>query len=214
MRISILCSDSTHPVNRHLELWAAQKSKNFVVEIFRRKAELPGGDILFLVSCSELITATERNAYSASLVLHASDLPDGRGWSPHIWEIIGGAEQIVVTLLEASEPVDRGRIWKKARISIPRHALWNEINELLFSAEIDLMDLAVEQFELLTPTIQPTCISSTYYPRRTPKDSRLDIEKSISEQFDLMRVCDPDRFPAFFEIHGHRYAVRLEKIND
>lgn len=28
---------------------------------------------------------------------------------------------------------------------------------------------------------------------------------------DLIRICDPDRFPAYFELHGHKYNIRLEK---
>jgi methionyl-tRNA formyltransferase len=51
----------------------------------------------------------------------------------------------------------------------------------------------------------------TYYRRRTPEDSRLDPQRSIAEQFDLLRVVDPDRFPAFFDLCGHRYVVRIEK---
>jgi methionyl-tRNA formyltransferase len=214
MKISVICSDAAHPINSHLEHWAAKHAGKIIVEIVRRKRELRGGDILFLVSCTELITTAELQAYRIVLVLHASDLPDGRGWSPHIWQIIGGAEKIVLTLLEASESVDSGRIWKKTTIPVPRHALWDEINELLFAAEIELMDLAIEQYGLIDPIDQPHGSIGTYYARRTPKDSRLDMEKSISDQFDLMRVCDPNRFPAFFEIHGHRYAIRLEKINE
>ena len=214
MRISVICSDAVHPINSHLENWAAKQSGKSIVEIVRRKRELQGGDILFLVSCTELLTTADLQAYRVVLVLHASDLPDGRGWSPHIWQIIGGGEKIVLTLLEASEPVDSGRIWKKTTIPVPRHALWDEINELLFAAEIELMDFAIERCGLIAPIDQPDGSAGTYYARRTPQDSRLDIEKSISDQFDLMRVCDPNRFPAFFEIHGHRYAIRLEKINE
>jgi len=214
VRISVVCSDAAHPINSHLEHWAAKHLGRNFVEIVRDKQELRGGDILFLVSCAELMTTADLEAYRVSLVLHASDLPHGKGWSPHIWQIIGGAEKIVLTLLEASEPVDSGRIWKKTTIPIPRHALWDEINELLFAAEIDLMDFAIEQYGVVIPIDQPDGSIGTYYARRTPQDSRIDIEKSISDQFDLMRVCDPKRFPAFFEIHGHRYAIRLEKINE
>ena len=44
------------------------------------------------------------------------------------------------------------------------------------------------------------------------RDSRLDPSRSIAEQFDLLRVADPQRFPAFFDLRGHRYLVRLKKL--
>jgi methionyl-tRNA formyltransferase len=54
---------------------------------------------------------------------------------------------------------------------------------------------------------------ATYYPRRTPKDSEIDVFKTIAEQFDMIRVCDPNRFPAYFEFMGQRYILKLEKSN-
>lgn len=56
---------------------------------------------------------------------------------PHIWAITNGAESVTLSLLEAEDKVDSGRIWKKMILAIPRHALWHEINESLFNAEID-----------------------------------------------------------------------------
>lgn len=213
MRISILCSDARHPINRHLEKWAIGHNTEHVIEIVRRKIDLGGGDILFLVSCSEILSASDRSIYRSSLVLHASDLPQGRGWSPHIWEIVSGREEIVLTLLEAADSVDTGRIWAKRNIAVPRHALWDEINGLLFATEIELMDFAIASFGTINPVEQAPDIAPTYYPRRNPDDSRIDPDRSIADQFDQIRVCDPDRFPSFFEFRGHRYKIRLEKTD-
>jgi len=184
------------------------------VELARKKSELSGGDILFLISCSEIVGATERAAYRASLVLHASDLPCGRGWSPHIWQLIEGADEITLSLLEAEDSVDSGRIWKKLKFSVPKHALWDEINARLFEAEIELVDFAVREFRTVSPIMQDPSIKPSYYPRRTPADSQVDPSRSIASQFDRIRVCDPNRFPAFFELHGKRFKLILEKIDD
>jgi methionyl-tRNA formyltransferase len=35
----------------------------------------------------------------------------------------------------------------------------------------------------------------------------------LAEQFDLQRICDPERYPAFFELHGHRYKLTLDKLS-
>jgi methionyl-tRNA formyltransferase len=181
------------------------------VELIRSKSEAKGGDILFLISCSEIVTALDRSRYLACLVLHASDLPKGRGWSPHVWAILQGANFITLSLLEAEDKVDSGRIWEKMQIPVPKHALWDEINDLLFEAEIELIEFALNNFSIVEPYEQSTDIGTTYYPRRTPLNSRIDPEKSIAEQFDLIRVCDQNRFPAFFDYRGARYFLKLEK---
>ncbi|SDX22395.1 formyltransferase family protein [Pseudomonas sp. NFACC08-1] len=211
MKITILCNSEKHPVNFMLARWIQSYTEQHDIILARSKSELIGGDILFLVSCGEIIGSEERDKFQKVLVIHASDLPKGRGWSPHIWAIIEGADEITVTLLEAEDKVDSGHIWKKINVEVPKHALCHEINESLFAAEYELMSFAVEQFQWVKPAPQPD-MASTYYSRREPKDSELDPEGSIASQFDLIRVSDPDRFPAFFNMHGHTYKLTIEKI--
>jgi methionyl-tRNA formyltransferase len=156
------------------------------------------------------VRSSEREKYRAALVLHASDLPRGRGWSPYIWEIASGASEFTVSLIEASEPVDTGRIWLKTKCRFEGHELLPEIHERLFAAETELMTQAVERLETLEPQPQQG-EPGPYFRRRTPEDSRLDPERSIAAQFDLLRVVDSQRFPAFFEHRGHRYRLTIEK---
>lgn len=214
MRISLLCSDEQHPVNEYLKRWMSAQRGVHQVELVRKKSELSGGDILFLVSCTEIVGAADRSVYRATLVLHASDLPRGRGWSPHIWQLIEGADGITLSLLEAEDKVDSGRIWKKLKFYVPKHALWDEINWRLFEAEIQLIDFAVSEFEQILPTVQASSIEPSYYPQRSPADSQIDPYQSIASQFDRIRVCDPNRFPAFFELNGMKYKLILKKIDD
>ena len=148
-----------------------------------------------------------------TLVIHASDLPHGRGWSPHVWEIINGATDITLSLLEAEDKVDTGDIWKKTIVSIPKTALFDEINELIFNAELELMDFAIANYNTIKPKKQSN-IDSTYWPKRSPKDSEIDVNKAISEQFDLIRICDPDRFPVFFYKNGERFNITIKKDNE
>lgn len=214
MKITLLCSEVKHPANSYLRSWMDTQQGLHEVELVQSKSELAGGDILFLVSCSEIIDSKVRGMYLATLVLHASDLPKGRGWSPHIWEIVNGAEAITLSLLEAEDKVDSGRIWKKLEITVPKHALWNEINHLLFEAEVELINFAVQNFGTVSPALQKATDTESYYPKRTPENSRLDVNKSLAEQFDLIRTCDPNRFPAYFDYLGHRYTLKLEKKHE
>ncbi|WP_396439425.1 formyltransferase family protein [Limnohabitans sp.] len=214
MKITLLCSDVKHPVNAYLRAWMDTLQGVHEVELGQRKSDLTGGEMLFLVSYSEIIDAKVRDMYLVTLVLHASDLPKGRGWSPHIWEIVNGAETITLSLLEAEDKVDSGRIWKKLDIPVPKNALWNEINHLLFEAEVEMINFAVENFGTASPSLQKATENASYYPKRTPADSRIDVNKSIAEQFDLIRVCDPNRFPAYFEHLGFRYTLKLEKTHE
>jgi methionyl-tRNA formyltransferase len=214
MKITLLCSDLDHPVNHYLRSWMAAQLDRHEVELLRTTKELSGGDLLFLISCSEVVKRPDRRKFQVTLVLHASDLPKGRGWSPHVWELATGAQHITLSLIEAEDQVDTGKIWAKRQISIPKDALFDEINHLLFSSELKLIDWAVENLELVKPAPQSNPDEATYYPKRTPLHSQIDPNRTIAEQFDQIRVCHPTRFPAFFELHGQKYKLLLEKIDD
>ncbi|HEU0118094.1 MAG TPA: formyltransferase family protein [Alphaproteobacteria bacterium] len=211
MKITILCSDKNHPVHPWLERWRAAQSAAHTVDIVNDKSQLSGGDLLFLISCNQIVSSADRAPYKKVLIIHASDLPQGRGWSPHIWQILEGADALPVTLLEAADKVDSGDIWHQLRIAVSKDFLFDEINKALFDAEYELMDYAVAHFNTIKPR-QQSDKEATYYAKRTPADSELDVHKSIAEQFNLLRVCDPDRFPAFFSHNGQRYKIKLEKI--
>ncbi|MFL2805387.1 MAG: formyltransferase family protein [Paracoccaceae bacterium] len=212
MRIEILNTDHGHPINPYLRRLGRKLELEHSVSIVRSQREVTNGDFLFLVSCNEILGSDVFKNFKHAMVLHASDLPKGRGWSPHIWEILNGAEQITVSLLDAAAAVDCGDIYKKITIDIPKSALWDEINDLLFVAEIQLIEFAIENCDNLQKFVQDLNVEATFYPKRNPKDSEIDPNKSINEQFDLIRVCDPNRFPALFHHRGKSYKIILEKL--
>lgn len=211
MTITLLCTNVTHPVVPWLRRWKAeQEARGHTVSLCADKTELTSGDILFLVSCGQIIREAERRRFRVVLVLHASDLPHDRGWSPHIWRIVEGASRITVSLLEAKDPLDSGDIWKKVDFDLAGHELLPEINERLFAAELALMTAAVDGFGTIRPTPQEAG-SGPYRRLRTAEDSRLDPDKTLAQQFDLLRVVDNDRYPAFIDHRGARYIIRIEK---
>ncbi len=212
MKITILSTSSTHPVNEWIGAWMRKHGAQHSIDLVRSRKELSKGDVLFLVSCGEIVTSKDRAPYEHTFVLHASDLPKGRGWNPHIWAVVNGETEVTVSILEAEDRVDTGAIWGQLVVPIPKHFLWDEINKAVFDAEFALMDLVVTGIDTIEPRLQATDIEPTYHRLRTPLDGRLDPKKSIADQFDLMRVSDPERYPAFIEMDGYKFTLRLERV--
>lgn len=209
MDVTVLCTSPDHPILAHLAAWREQMAGQHQIQLCRTRAEVGSGDMLFIVSSDQIITGDIRARFGASLVIHASDLPRGRGWSPLQWQVLEGATEVKVTLFEAVDQVDAGPIWAQSPITLDGTELYDELNAKLFEVELQLMTYALENAPLISPTPQEG--APTYYRRRTPEDSRLDPDRSIADQFDLMRVADADRFPCFFDFRGERYQVVLRR---
>ena len=115
---------------------------------------------------------------------------------------------MTLSLLEAVDALDTGRIWHQTEVAIPDTAVCTEINALLFTAELALMDWALTHCDHATPRNQEG--EPSYYRKRGPADSRIDPQRPLAEAFDLLRIADPERYPAFFDYRGRRYRLRLD----
>ena len=211
--ITLLMSDFSHPIYPVLKEWVGTFSKAYSISLVKSVNEVPPeGDILFLVSCSEFVTKPIRQRFRYTLVLHASDLPQGKGWSPHVWSILQGASKITVSLINAEDEIDSGDIWQKVTFDLDGTELYQEINQKLFAAELSLIEWACKHIDNAKSQAQQG--EQSYFKRRSPEHSRIDPELSLAEQFDLLRVCDEERFPAYFDFRGQRYRIRLEKVDE
>lgn len=207
--VAILCTDPAHPVNAWLKRWMDEVADRADVTLHRDVAEVGEGDFLFLIACHQLVKKDVRDRFDFTLVAHGSRLPLGRGWSPIVWQVLEGENELPLTLLNAEGGVDTGDIWHSATIGLDGTELSDEINAAVARETVGLMSWALANCRTTTP--RPQEGEPTLYPRRTPADSEVRPEQSIAEIFDLLRVSDPDRYPAFFEIRGQRYILRVEK---
>lgn len=165
------------------------------------------GDILVLLSCEQIFTNLDANEHN--LVVHESNLPKGKGWSPLTWQILEGKNKIPVTLFEAAATVDSGVIYDQLDIELTGSELLEEIKHQQGLVTIELVKRFVEKYPNNTGTAQAG--DSSFYKKRTEKDSELDVNKTIAEQFNALRVCDNERYPAFFEHNGHKYYIKIER---
>lgn len=176
--------------------------------VFRNYDEVPAGDIAFYLSCVRITPPAVLARNNWNFVVHASDLPKGRGFSPLVWQVLEGAKEIPVTMISMAEEVDAGDIVVQTRIHLAGHELNTELRNLLGQA---IEDLCVSVVVSPTPpTPRPQHGTASWYRRRRPADSELDPDLSIATQFDHLRVVDNERYPAFFDYRGHRYTLKIE----
>ncbi|TMM29156.1 methionyl-tRNA formyltransferase [Polaribacter aestuariivivens] len=183
---------------------------NYEVRLLLKHEEVIKGDVLCLLSCEKIFKKLNLNKYN--LVVHESDLPKGKGWSPLTWQVLEGKNSIPITLFEAVEKVDAGIIYNQDFIELKGHELLSEIKHKQGEKTISLIVNFLKDIKNIKGEKQIG--EETFYPKRTSKDSELDINKSIKDQFNLLRVCDNERYPAFFNINGQQYLLKIYKKNE
>ena len=176
----------------------------------RSAGEVQTGDVLLLLGCTQLVSDDVLGRNARNLVVHESALPEGRGFAPMPWQVIEGASTIEVCLLHAAEEADAGDVLLRHEIELDGTELCDQLRRMQGNATSRIcMDYLRAETE---PVATPQFGASSTYSRRLPADSQLDTRQSLADQFDLLRVCDNERYPAWFEHRGKRYKLKIEEV--
>lgn len=178
----------------------------------RTHDKIVDGLVAFYLGCVNITPRSVLDKNTYNLVVHESDLPKGRGFAPLAWQILEGKNTIPVCLIEAVDEVDSGMMFLRKELVFDGHELNNELREAQGNITVEIC------LDFIKADVIPKGIHQqgkpTYYKRRNPSDSALDINKTIEEQFNNLRVVDNDRYPAYFKKDGYQYRVVIEKIDE
>ncbi|MDO1557944.1 hypothetical protein Q0812_00705 [Brevundimonas sp. 2R-24] len=207
-RIAVV-TDTPGWFDPHGEALAATLRQEGHEAVFVRDVrEAPEGDMAFHLSCLKLCPPEALALNALNLVVHASDLPKGRGFSPLVWQVLEGRNDIPVCLIEAAEAADAGPVRLRDALTFQGCELNDEMREALGRKVVEMCLRFARAPDAYPPAEQVG--EPSWYARRRPEDSRLDPNRTLADQFDLLRVVDNDRYPAFFEHRGRRFILRIE----
>ena len=92
------------------------KKNSYTVNIYNNYKNLNSGLCTFILSFSNKIPSNYLQLSTHNIVVHESDLPKGRGWSPLTWQILEDKTKIPICLFSASKGIDSGKIYIKDTI--------------------------------------------------------------------------------------------------
>lgn len=175
------------------------------------KNEIRQGDICFLLSCSRIVEENYLKRNKNNIVVHASDLPKGKGFSPMQWQILEGKNEIILTLFEVVKEVDAGPYYFKEKITFDGTELYDELREKLANKIIDMCIYFVKNKDNLNPIEQIG--EESFYRKRTRKDDEIDPKKTLEELFNHFRIADNENYPLYFDYKGKKYIIKIFKDN-
>lgn len=173
------------------------------------KNEIKEGDICFLLSCEKILDKKSLEKNKRNIVVHASDLPAGKGFSPLQWQILEGKNEITVTLMEASEEVDSGGIYFKRKLTYDGSELYDELREKLGRIIVDMCNEYAGGYKDYEP--QPMTGRVSNYRKRNRADDEIDAYKTIATQFNHFRIADNEKHPLYFKYRNNTYILKIYK---
>jgi methionyl-tRNA formyltransferase len=209
-KIAVLTSKKSWFVPHAREFVSRLKREGYHAKLFFEHKRINRQyKLVFILSYFNLIGKEFLLRHEHNLVVHESELPRGRGWSPFFWQVLEGKLQIPVVLFEAGAGIDEGDIYLRDRLKLKGHELYPELRDIQAKKSIELCRRFLMKRKTLTAVKQKG--KPSYYKRRTLQDSGLNINKTIKEQFNKLRICCNEEFPAFFNYKGFKYNLLIRK---
>jgi methionyl-tRNA formyltransferase len=196
--------------------WIQPYISNLSLEISSHKYEVTitdnhtlvkNQDIVFILGYTRVLNEEFLAKNSISLVVHESDLPRGKGFSPVQWQILEGSNSIPICLFEATSKFDSGDIVLTDVFTLTGYELYDEIRAIQANATLKLIKKFLQNYPYFSK--QKQIGIETFYSRRSLIDGELDINKSIKEQFNLLRIGSNEDWPSFFIIEGKKYYLKI-----
>lgn len=165
-----------------------------------------------ILSYSKIVPDAILKNSQHNLVVHESALPLGKGWSPMTWQILEGKNEIPISLFEASSHgVDSGVIYIRDTILLSGNELVNEWRDKQALKTFELCLRFIDNYDYYKETFEIQEGKDSFYPKRNPIDSELNLDFSLGKQFNLLRVVDNEKYPAYFVKDNIKYIIKIFK---
>lgn len=208
--IAILTSKESWFIPYSKEFVKSLNKKGYRAKLFNKHQDINEKyEIIYILSYFKIFPLNILNKRKYNLVVHESELPKGKGWSPISWQILEGKNIIPVSLFNADASIDSGEIYIKDKIILSGSELNPEIKKLQAEKTLEMCYRFLKEYKTLSPEKQIG--KSTTYKRRMPSDSEININKSIKEQFNLLRIADNQDYPAHFYYKDNKYILKIFK---
>lgn len=212
-KITFLLDSANDWIKRHLiESNSFVSNSRYEFRISHSSTEVANQDIVFILGYTKILERNFLAKNRLNLVVHESDLPKGKGFSPVQWQILEGKREIPICLLEAIDEVDSGDIVFRSSFCLSGYELFDEIRTAQAKGTFNVIADFLKIFPNFTRVKQSG--NESFYPRRSRKDDELNIDQSIRALFNNLRVANNEDWPSFFIVDNHKYILKIYRSDE
>ena len=198
-------------------LWIEKKLRNFdfkletkyIFKISKNPNNISNQDIVFPLSYTKILPEIFLKKNKLVLIAHPSKLPKDRGFAPLQYEILKNKKNFYMTIIGASKKVDAGPIYFQNSFTLKGTELSDEIRDIQGNQVLKMIKKLLIKYPNIKSKKQVG--KSSFNKRRYPKDSQLNINKTIKEQFNHLRINDNKLYPSYFIFKDCKYIIKIFK---
>ena len=207
-RVTFLVDNKNTWFSKYLNTFPI-KNKKYIFKISSNIKKVFNQDIIFIINYTKILNKKRLLQNKLNLVIHSSELPKNRGGAPLHWQILRNKKKIKICLFEAIEKLDAGNIFLTEELIFNGTELYDELRDKQAKKMIKLIKNFLSKYPKIKGVSQFG--KPSFNKKRNPNHSELDINKSIKHQFNLLRVSDNEKYPAFFNYKDNKYILKIYK---
>ncbi len=210
-KVTFISSIETEWLNKFIQKLNKKFKNKYFFKIEKNYKKVSKQDLVFPIYFYKILPKSFLKKNKLTLISHCSKLPRDKGFAPMQNQILKGRNKIFISIIEANNKVDSGNIYLQNSFNLKGTELYEDIRTIQKKEIIKI----IESFLVKYPKIKSKKQTgkATYNKKRNINDSKLNIKKSIHNQFQLLRICDNEKFPAFFIYKKKKYILKIFKEN-
>jgi methionyl-tRNA formyltransferase len=210
-KVTFLLDKSNIWIEKYLKKYNFKLNNKYIFKVKKNPDLIKNQDLVFPLAYTKILSENFLNNNKLTLIVHASKLPKDKGFAPVQNQILRNKKKIFVSLIKADKKVDSGNLFLTDHFILKGHELFEEIRYLQAMACFKIISEFLNRFPRAKSV--PQVGKSNFNRKRKVSDSKLNINKSIKTQFNLLRICDNDQWPAYFIYKNNKYTLKICRNN-
>ena len=208
-KVTFLLDKSNLWFEKQLRNYDFKLHNKYTFKISKNLNNIKNQNIVFPLSYTKILPESFLEKNKLVLIPHSSKLPKDKGFAPISYQILRNKNKIYFSLIKASKKVDSGPIYFQSFFLLKGTELIDEIGSISFLEDLKM----IKKFLLKYPNVKSKKQSGkgSFNKRRHLKDNELNINKTIKQQFNHLRINNNEINPSFFYFKGQKYTIKIFK---
>jgi methionyl-tRNA formyltransferase len=208
-KVTFLLDKSNLWFEKQLRNYDFKLNNKYTFKISKNPNKIKNQNIVFPLSYTKILPESFLQKNELVLITHPSKLPKDKGFAPLQYQILKNKNKVYMSLIKAAKEVDAGPIYFQNSFMLDGTELSGEIRNI---QGIQFLSI-IKKFLVKYPNIdsKKQIGKGNFNKRRYPKDSQLNINKTIKQQINYLRINNNELYPSFFYYKGQKYIIKIFK---